>query len=66
MDPFAYKPQEYVTTAGPGTMVSLGTADNQHSVEAVFLRDGLKALASGGKKVELHAEPCAKDCATGK
>lgn len=66
MDPFSTQKYEYVTSVGEGTMVSLGTADNFHSVNAAAARDQLKSRAAGGGHVDLHYEKAPESCVTGK
>ncbi|MER9176347.1 hypothetical protein NKH72_22465 [Mesorhizobium sp. M0955] len=66
MSSMKHRPYEYVTTAGEGTMLSLGVADNFHTVQAYANKDELKSRAAGGPHVTLHHAPASEDCTTGK
>ncbi|RWI35395.1 hypothetical protein [Mesorhizobium sp.] len=65
MSDMKHQRYEYVTTAGQGTMLSLGVADNFHTVKAYANKDELKSQARGGPHVVLHHAPASDDCQTG-
>lgn len=61
----ALKPQEYVISAGEGTMLKLGIADNQHTVKAYAEMAIRQSMAANTPRPTIRSAHAGPECKTG-